>query len=90
MKYTNDLRAIADIVHNLNQAENEKYFVDKCQKIFSALESIWGLYIEYAITKNKLSNWANRQFEQGKLSINNKFSETVNSLLTFKIGRAHV
>lgn len=84
MKYSNDLKALADIANNLNRAENEKYFVDKCQKIFSALESIWGLYIEYAITKNKLSNWANRQFEQGKLSINNKFSETVNSLLTFK------
>lgn len=82
MKYSNDLRALADIVHNLNRAEQEKFFVDKCQNLFSALESIWGLYIEYAIGNNKLSDWAKRQFEQDKLSINNKFSETVNSLLT--------
>jgi len=84
MKYSNDLRALADIVHNLNRAENETYFVDKCQKLYSALESIWGLYIEDAISKSKLSEWAQRQFQQGKLSINNKFSETVNSLLTYQ------
>ncbi len=84
MKYSNDLRALADIVHNLNRAENEKYFVDKCQKLFSALESIWGLYIEDAIAKNKLSEWAQIQLQQGRLSINNKFSETVNSLLTYQ------
>ncbi len=41
MKYSNDLRALADIVHKLNRAETEKYFVDKCQKLYSALESIW-------------------------------------------------
>jgi gamma-glutamylcyclotransferase (GGCT)/AIG2-like uncharacterized protein YtfP len=84
MKYTNDIRALADIVHNLNRSEQETFFVDKCQKLFSALESILGLYIEYAITENKLSEWAQRQFELGKFSINNKFSETVNTLLTYQ------
>jgi len=43
-----------------------------------------GLYIEDAIVKNKLSEWAQRQHQQGRMSINNKFSETVNSLLTYE------
>lgn len=84
MRYTNDIRALADIVDNLNRSDQETFFVDKCQKLFSALESIWGLYTEYAIAENRLSDWAQRQFELGKFSINNKFSETVNTLLTYQ------
>lgn len=81
MIYTNDFKALTDIVNNLNRAENEKYFVDKCEKMFSSLESIIGLYIDYSIQKNKLSDFAKRQLEANRLSINNKFSETVNSIL---------
>ncbi len=44
MKFSNDLRDLADIVHYLSISEHERCFVDKCQKLFSALESIWGLY----------------------------------------------
>lgn len=82
MKYTNDLRAVTDIVNNLNRSDKEKYFVDKCEKIFIALESIFGLYIEHAINNNELTAWAQRQLDSQKLSINNKFSETVSSILT--------
>ena len=81
MIYTNDFKALTDIVHYLNRAENEKYFVDKCEKMFSSLESIIGLYIDYAIKENKLSDFAKKQLEANRLSINNKFSETVNSIL---------
>jgi len=81
MIYTNDFKALTDIVNNLNRAENEKYFVDKCEKMFSSLESIIGLYIDYSIKENKLSDFAKRQLEANRLSINNKFSETVNSIL---------
>jgi gamma-glutamylcyclotransferase (GGCT)/AIG2-like uncharacterized protein YtfP len=81
MIYTNDFKALTDIVHNLNRAENEKYFVDKCEKMFSSLESIIGLYIDYSIKENKLSDFAKKQLEANRLSINNKFSETVNSIL---------
>jgi len=81
MIYTNDFKALTDIVHYLNRAENEKYFVDKCEKMFSPLESIIGLYIDYAIKENKLSDFAKKQLEANRLSINNKFSETVNSIL---------
>lgn len=84
MKYSNDIRALADIVNNLNRSDQEKFFVDKCQKLFSALEIIWGLYTEFAIAENKLSDWAQGQFVLGNLSINNKFSETVNTLLTYQ------
>ena len=48
MKYTNDLRAITDIVDKINRSENENYFVEKCEKLFSALETIVGIYIGYA------------------------------------------
>jgi gamma-glutamylcyclotransferase (GGCT)/AIG2-like uncharacterized protein YtfP len=83
MIYTNDFKALTDIVHNLNRAENEKYFVDKCEKMFSSLESIIGLYIDYSIKENKLSDFAKKQLEANRLSINNKFSETVNSILKY-------
>lgn len=83
MIYTNDFRALTDIVNNLNRAENEKYFVDKCEKMFSSLESIIGLYIDYSIKENKLSDFAKNQLEANRLSINNKFSETVNSILKY-------
>ncbi len=83
MIYTNDFKALTDIVHNLNRAENEKYFVDKCEKMFSSLESIIGLYIDYSIKENKLSNFAKKQLEANSLSINIKFSETVNSILKY-------
>lgn len=81
MIYTNDFKALSDIVHNLNRAENEKYYVDKCEKMFSAIESIIGLYIDYSIKENKLSDFGKRQLEANRLSINNKFSETVNSIV---------
>ena len=81
MIYTNDFKALSDIVHNLNRAENEKYYVDKCEKMFSSIESIIGLYIDYSIKENKLSYFSKRQLEANRLSINNKFSETVNSIL---------
>lgn len=82
MIYTNDFKALTDIVNYLNRAENEKYFVDKCEKMFSSLESIIGLYIDYSIKENKLSDFAKKKLEANKqLSINNKFSETVNSIL---------
>jgi gamma-glutamylcyclotransferase (GGCT)/AIG2-like uncharacterized protein YtfP len=81
--YTNDFKALTDIVHNLNRAENEKYFVDKCEKMFSSLESIIGLYIDYSIKENKLSDFAKKQLEANRLSINIKFSETVNSILKY-------
>jgi hypothetical protein len=81
MIYTNDFKALTDIVNYLNRAENEKYFVDKCEKMFSSLESIIGLYIDYSIKENKLSDFAKKQLEANRLSINNKFSETVNSIL---------
>lgn len=80
MEYINDLRAITDIVDKINKSENENYYVDKCDKLFSALEIIFGVYIRYATDNNKLSNWAKRQRQP--LSINCKLSETVNSLLT--------
>jgi len=83
MIYTNDFKALTDIVHNLNRAENEKYFVDKCEKMFSSLESIIGLYIDYSIKENKLSDFSKKQLEANRLSINNKFSETVNSILKY-------
>jgi gamma-glutamylcyclotransferase (GGCT)/AIG2-like uncharacterized protein YtfP len=83
MIYTNDFKALTDIVHNLNRAENEKYFVDKCEKMFSSLESIIGLYIDYSIKENKLSDFAKKQLEANRLSINVKFSETVNSILKY-------
>jgi gamma-glutamylcyclotransferase (GGCT)/AIG2-like uncharacterized protein YtfP len=83
MIYTNDFKALTDIVHNLNRAENEKYFVDKCEKMFSSLESIIGLYIDYSIKENKLSDFAKKQLEANRLSINIKFSETVNSILKY-------
>jgi gamma-glutamylcyclotransferase (GGCT)/AIG2-like uncharacterized protein YtfP len=79
MKYTNDLRAITDIVDKINRSENEIYFVEKCEKLFSALETIVGIYIGYARDSNKLSEWAKRQ---APLSINSKISETINSILT--------
>ena len=40
MKYTNDIRALTDIVNNLNRSDQEKFFVDKCQKLFSALDAL--------------------------------------------------
>lgn len=83
MIYTNDFKALTDIVHNLNRAENEKYFVDKCEKMFSSLEIIIGLYIDYSIKENKLSYFAKKQLEGNRLSINIKFSETVNSILNY-------
>lgn len=83
MIYTNDLKALCDIVNNLNRADKEKYFVDKCEKIFSSLESIIGLYIDYAIRENKLSEFARKQLELSRFSINNKLSETVNSILNY-------
>lgn|GEM_PF-5033493 len=83
MIYTNDFKALSDIVHNLNRAENEQYFVDKCEKMFSSIESIIGLYIEYSKKENKLSDFAKRQLEANRLSINNKFSEAVNSILKY-------
>ena len=83
MIYTNDIKALSDIVHNLNRAEKEKYFVDKCEKMFSSIESIIGLYIDYSIKENKLTDFAKRQLESNKFSINNKFSETVNSILKY-------
>ncbi len=81
MIYSNDLKALSDIVNNLNRADKEKYFVDKCEKMFSSLESIIGLYIDYATRENKLSDFARKQLESNRFSINNKLSETVNSLL---------
>ena len=78
MNYTNDLRAITDIVDKINKSENEIYFVDKCEKLFSALETIVGVYIGYAKDNNDLSDWAKRQTS---LSINSKISETINSIL---------
>ncbi len=83
MNYTNDLKALSDIVNNLNRADKEKYFVDKCEKMFSSLESIIGLYIDYATRENKLSEFARKQIESSRFSINNKLSETVNSILNY-------
>ena len=81
MTYTNDYKALADIVNNLNMAANEQYFVTKCEKIFSSIESIIGLFIDYSIRENKLSYFSKRQIELQRFSINNKFSETINSIL---------
>ena len=61
MIYTNDFKALTDIVNNLNRAENEKYFVDKCEKMFSSLESIIGLYIDYSIKEKKVTKLLNNK-----------------------------
>ena len=85
MKYCNNLRAISDIVDKINRARKEKYFVEKCDKAFGSLETIFDLYIDYAIKTNSLSDFAKQQLENsrtGQLSKNAKLSETVNSLLT--------
>lgn len=84
MKYCNDIRAIADIVEKLNRAKKEKYYVDKCDKVFEALEIIFDIYIDYALTTNSLSNFAKQSLEKYKprpLAKNKKLSETTNSLL---------
>ena len=81
MIYTNNLKALTDIVHNLNIAGQKKHFVDKCDKMFASLESIIGLYIDYSIKENKLSNFAKKRLIRNSLSINNKFSEAVNETL---------
>ncbi len=84
MIYTNDFKALSDIVNYLNKAEHDrKYFVEKCDIMFSSLETIIGLYIDYSIKENKLSDFARRQLESNRLSINNKFSETVNAILKY-------
>lgn len=82
MKYLNELRVINDICVKINYACSQKYYVEKCETLFRAIEIIFDSYWDYANKNNLLSHDSRRYLSNSeKPSKNKKFIETTLALL---------